>query len=228
MAQRARGVRVGGWPGSFFNKVKSIAKSKLVSQIGHAVKSVVRSKITGAAISAAAVVFPAVGIPAAAAYATANAALSALDKAEAAKREAQAILASGSLAQKAALAARAPEIRATLAKAAEVKGRLREIANRAGRGDLAARKTARIFGHVMQHRKRVRVHERNLQASIPSPGMLVTDYGNIVSGDWLLGAAAQTGLPLLHAAAQPALRAQPAPRAKHPASQLPAHRRRHR
>ena len=220
--QQQRGTRVGGWPGSFINKVKKIAKSKLVSQVAKTVKSVVQSKITGAAIGAAAVVFPPVGVPAAAAYATANTALAALDKASQIKKQAQSVLAHGSSAQKASLQAKAPAIKDALTKAAEVKRKLREVAQRASRGDLAARKTARIFSHVMQHRQRVAQHGQSLQGKNATAGLLVTEYGKVVPGTWLLTAAAHTGLPMLQAAAKPALRrALPAPAAR----QLPAVRR---
>ena len=136
--QQQRGARVGGWPGSFINKVKKIAKSKLVSQVAKTVKSVVQSKITGAAIGAAAVVFPPVGVPAAAAYATANTALAALDKASQIKKQAQSVLSHGSSAQKGSLQAKAPAIKEALTKAAEVKRKLRE--------DRAAREPRRHRG----------------------------------------------------------------------------------
>lgn len=203
--QHAQGARVGGWPGSFFNAVKKVAKSKLVSQVASSVKSVVQSKITGAAIGAAAVVFPPIGVPAAAAYATANAALATLDKANAIKNQARAILASGSSAQKAALQKRASAIQQALTRAADVKKKLREIAQRASRGDVAARKTARIFSHVVAHRRRVKTHGQKLQGKTSTPGLLVTEYGKIVPGHWLLSAAAQSGVPILHAAAEHAI-----------------------
>jgi hypothetical protein len=209
--QHAQGVHVGGWPGSFINAVKKVAKSKLVSQVASSVKSVVQSKITGAVVGAAAVVFPPVGVPAAAAYATANAAMAALDKANEIKNQARAVLSSGSPAQKAALHARAPAIKQALSQASAVKKKLREIASRASRGDIAARKTARIFGHVMAHRNRVKSHGQKLQGKTATPGLLVTEYGKIVPGHWLMSAA-QGGMPLLHAAA-----AQAAPKALPPA-----------
>lgn len=203
--QYARGARVGGWPGSFFKAVKKVAKSKLVSQVTKGVKSVVQSKITGAVVGAAAVVFPPVGIPAAAAYATANTAIAAIDQASQIKRQAQGILASGTPAQKAALQAKAPAIKQALVRAVQVKKKLREIAQRASRGDLAASKTARIFSHVMEHRRRVKQHGQKLQGKNVTPGLLVTEYGKIVPGKWLLAAASRGGMPLLSAAAAPAI-----------------------
>lgn len=60
--------------------VKKLGKTKLVQAIGSGVKSVVRSKVTGGLIAATAVAFPLVGVPAAAAYATANKALDVIEK----------------------------------------------------------------------------------------------------------------------------------------------------
>lgn len=56
---------------------KAIAIAKPVAK---AAKAVVKSKVTGALIATAAVAFPPVGVPAAAAYASANAALAAIEK----------------------------------------------------------------------------------------------------------------------------------------------------
>lgn len=188
---RNHGVRISGWPGSFIKKVGKIAKSKLVADVGKAVKSVVQSKVTGAAVGLAAVVFPPVGLPAAAAYATANTALAALERAKAVKDTAQTVLASGSPAQKAELIRRAPQVKAVLDKAASVRSRLREVAQRANRGDVAARKTARVFQHVVEHRKRVQGYEPQLYGNQSAPGLLVTPEGRIMPGKWIRLAAAE-------------------------------------
>ncbi|HKO46543.1 MAG TPA: hypothetical protein VJV79_02400 [Polyangiaceae bacterium] len=182
--RRKHGVQVGGFPGSFFKQVKKLGKSKLISAVGNAVKSVVKSKIVAAAITATAVVFPPVGVPAAAAYATANAALTLLDKANAIKSKAKTVLASGSQAEKALMQAKAPEIAKALSRAANVRTRLQKIAQRAQQGDLAARKTASIFSHVMAHRDRVQSLGKNA-AQAWTPGLLVTPNGKIVPGKWL-------------------------------------------
>jgi len=187
---RHHGVRVSGWPGSFLKKVGKIAKSKLVASVSQAVKSVVQNKVTGAALGAAAVVFPPVGVPAAAAYATANAALAAIERAKELKAAAQSALASGSAAQKALLAQRAPELKAALAQAESVRKKLREVAMRAKQGDLAARKTARIFRHVFEHRQRVRSYDPSLCGKQSTPGLLVSQAGELVPGKWLRLAAA--------------------------------------
>jgi hypothetical protein len=183
--RKKHGVHIGGWPGSFFKEVKKIGKSKLLGDVAKAVKSVVKNKLTAAAVGAAAVVFPPVGLPAAAAYATANAALAVLDKANAIKSQAKSVLASGSAAEKMLLRAKAPQIAKALRDALNVRTKLREIAQRAQRGDIAARKTASIFSHVMAHRNRVQAYVGKTQAKDWTPGLLVTQYGEIVPGHWL-------------------------------------------
>lgn len=62
--------------------VKSVAKSKLLKKVYSGTKSVLRSKYTAGAVAATGLVFPPVGVPAAAAYATANAALVAAENGE--------------------------------------------------------------------------------------------------------------------------------------------------
>lgn len=192
--RREHGVHVGGFPGSFFKAVKKIGKSKLLGDVANAVKSVVKSKITGAVISAAAVVFPPVGVPAAAAYATANAALAVLDKANAIKNQAKSVLATGSQAEKMLLRAKAPQIAKDLRRAADLRKRLRDVAQRAQRGDIAARKTASIFSHVMAHRNRVQAQAAKTEAQAQewTPGLLVTQHGKIVPGRWLQTQARET------------------------------------
>jgi hypothetical protein len=183
--RRKHGVHIGGFPGSFFKAVKKIGKSKLLGDVAQAVKSVVKSKITAGAIAATAVVFPPVGVPAAAAYATANAALAVLDKANAIKSQAKRVLAAGSQAEKMLLRAKAPQIAQALSRAADVRAKLRDIVRRAKQGDLAARKTANIFSHVMAHRDRVQSYVGKAAAKSWTPGLLVTQGGKIVPGRWL-------------------------------------------
>lgn len=65
---------------SISDAAKSVGRNKLVKGLSRGVKSVIRSPATGAIFKAAAVAFPPIGLPAAAAYQGANAALSALDQ----------------------------------------------------------------------------------------------------------------------------------------------------
>jgi len=136
-------------------------------------------------------------LPAAAAYATANTALAALERAKALKNTAQSVLSSGSPQQKAALIRGAPQLKAALEQAASVRAKLREVAARASKGDVAARKTARVFRHVVEHRKRVQGYEPQLYGNQSAPGLLVTPEGRIMPGKWirLAAAGAQTQAP---------------------------------
>lgn len=107
-----RGTEVGSIFGSISHAVSSVshavshaassvAHSQLVNAIGKQVKSAVKSKITGGIIAATAVVFPPVGVPAAAAYATANAALALVDNGKKVADKVRAIATTGSDAAKA-------------------------------------------------------------------------------------------------------------------------------
>ncbi len=75
---------IGNLAKSAASMVNKIGKTKLISSIGASVKSVVKSKFTGAILAGAAIVFPPVGLPAVAAYAMANKALTSIDQAKAA------------------------------------------------------------------------------------------------------------------------------------------------
>jgi hypothetical protein len=75
--------------------VKKVAKVKLLKDVRKQAdnfkstsKKVLKSKVTGGLVAATAIAFPPVGVPAAAAYATANAALIAIERAEALKKSA--------------------------------------------------------------------------------------------------------------------------------------------
>lgn len=72
--------------------VSKVGKAKLVSQVGAAVKSAVKSKVTGAILAGAAIAFPPVGAPAVAAYAAANAALASIDLAKGAMATAKKVV----------------------------------------------------------------------------------------------------------------------------------------
>ena len=125
-----------------------------------------------------------------------------LDKANEIKRRAKEVLAVGSQAEKMLLRAKAPHIAKALRRAANVRAKLREIVRRAHQGDLAARKTASIFSHVMAHRDRVQAYVGRNEAQAWTPGILVTQHGEIVPGKWLhaqsaAAASRLSGAPML-------------------------------
>lgn len=103
---------ISGLMGNLSKAVSKVGKSKLIAKVSATTKKVVnskvgqtlkkadqlgrkvlKSKVTAGIVSAAAVIYPPVGVPAAAAYATANAVLAAVERAEKAKKTAQKIVA---------------------------------------------------------------------------------------------------------------------------------------
>ncbi len=173
-----------------FKAVASIGKSALFKGIVNAVKSVAKSKIVGAIVGAAAIVFPPVGIPAAAVYAAANVAVNTLEKAEAIKNAAQKVLATGTEIQRQILGAKAPAIANELKKAAFVKKQFRGIAAEAAKGRPQAKAFAAAVGIVKAHHDRVAVAAKKVNKPNPRGGLLVTTQGKIVPGKWLLEAEA--------------------------------------
>jgi len=172
--------------------VAKVGKSKLVSQVGSAVKSVVKSKITGAALTGLAFAFPPVGAPAVAAYAAANAALAAIDQAKGAVDVAKKVVnaatpaavknklkgelskwagatVKNAVAAKKSIPSGKPMVQAMkLAKdrADQAKKLLGTIAARAKAGDVEARKQARIITLAANARQQLgairRAESRNL------------------------------------------------------------------
>ena len=96
--------------------VKKVANSKVFRAIKGAVKSVIKSKYVGYALSAVAVVFPAVGVPAAAAFYSAQKILAAAEKGGAAAK-----------------------------KAVKMVGGLRKLAKKPGKTGIKARKALRVL-----------------------------------------------------------------------------------
>lgn len=75
-----RRQQVSGIFGDIGKWVNKVGKSKIIRSISKGAKSVLKSKVVGGIVGAAAIVFPPVGLPAAAAYGAANIALSALEQ----------------------------------------------------------------------------------------------------------------------------------------------------
>lgn len=212
--QVTQGDSVNGFPGSVFKAV-----GKIVKKVGHAVlnnklmdgiKAVVKSKYTAAALGVAAIAFPPVGMPAAAAFAASNVALSAIDKYKQVQKAAASAIAKGKgyLVQ-----AKKAEILATKAASDKAREALRGIAEKARQGDPEAKQGARIIALTVAHRART-VPLRsappkkpsslppagNLPAApqpAPYSGILVTDTGHLLPGAWAshVLAAMKQGLP---------------------------------
>lgn len=79
MAMARKRVLVSGIFGDIGKWVSKVGRSKVIKSISKGASDVLKSKVTGGIIAATAVVFPPVGLPAAAAYAAANVALSAIE-----------------------------------------------------------------------------------------------------------------------------------------------------
>jgi len=71
---------------------RKIAKSKLVKSVYRGARGVIKSKVVGGILTAGAVAFPPVGVPAAAAYAGANALVGAVDRGKRAVRGARKVV----------------------------------------------------------------------------------------------------------------------------------------
>ena len=114
---------IGGWFSSIAKVVKKVTRSKLVTAISHSIKSVVKSKVTGSLAGALAVAFPPVGVPAAAAYAGANAALAAVERGNEVRRAAANLVRRAKASGKPAVLA--PETRARLKAAVALEAKAR-------------------------------------------------------------------------------------------------------
>lgn len=184
------GVHV-GWFGSSIahavsHAVSSIGHAGIVKSIANNVKSVVKSKVTGGIIAATAVVFPPVGLPAAAAYATANAALTVLDNAKSVENRVTQIATSGSNAAKAAAQAQIPKIKELMQKKAAVQGFLQRTLTAAKHGDKGAQFTARVFNIVQAQRNALQNKIGNKPLPPGSiPALLIDERGRIVKGHFL-------------------------------------------
>ena len=146
---RNPGGQIAGFPGSILRKAVKIVKSSVVKNIVSAAKTVAKSKITGGIVAAVAVAFPPLGVPAAAAYATANAAIAAIDKANQVKQLAAKALAAG---KSLTVKAHAPQVAAVLKDAEKYKSAIKSIAAKAAKGDKEAQAAAKIFAVVKKNR----------------------------------------------------------------------------
>lgn len=176
--------------------VSKVGKTKLVSTIGKAVKSVVKNKVVmGGALTVASVAFPPVGLPAAAAYATASGALAAIDQAKASVAAAKKIVSkatdpktkavlrsglekwAGATLQK-AVADKLPipsNLKSTIAKAVKItsdqakkaQGVLGQIASAAKAGNVEAQKMARVVTLAKNAQDKLKVLRSSTSKNVP-------------------------------------------------------------
>lgn len=172
---------IGGFPGSVVKFAKKVGKAVVNNKVTAAMKSVVKSKITGAIVGTAAVVFPPVGLPAAAAYAAANVGLAAIENANKVKDAALKLVKKSDPKSKALLDSTKSRILKTVADGTKARVAFRNIAAKARAGDPEAKKGAAIIAAVSEHRDRMQA----IGIDAPIPGLLVTEYGKILPGRYL-------------------------------------------
>jgi hypothetical protein len=175
-----------------FKSVVDFGKSTIVQTVVDAAKTIVKSKIVGAAVAGLAVVFPPIGLPAAAIYAAGNLAVRALETAETVHDTAKGILESGSPAGKAVVVAKTPQIKQAMKKASFVRRTFSGIAAESKKGNPQAKAMAKAVSLIVRHRKREqkmvasKTKSRTVPASVQAQaGLLVTTRGQILPGSYL-------------------------------------------
>lgn len=177
-------IEIGGL-GSWIKKAaKKTGISKIAKTIGKTANGIVRSKITGGIIAAAAVVFPPVGVPAAGAYAAANTALMLMDKANAVRKTASKLV-KGDI-KGAVLQHLPPEVQSAAAKALRdgqaVKKKiltLQKVATTAGVPPLKRLEAQRTL-NILQIAAKARAAQKRIPTSVrPNQRLIVNRRGVI-------------------------------------------------
>ncbi len=176
---------VAGFFSSVTHAVKSIGHAKIFKSIANDIKSVAKSKTFGAICGATAIVFPPVGIPAAAAYAVAKTSIGVIEEANAVKSKVTQIANTGSEAAKKAAHAKIPEIQKLMQQKALVQQKLAQMANAAKHGDKEALIAQRIFGIVLRQHQALKSRVSHPHAARGVPAMMITRTGKIVPGHYL-------------------------------------------
>lgn len=175
------------------------AKTGAIKAVSKGVKDVVKSRYVGAGIGVLAVAFPPVGVPAAAAYASANLALSQIEKANSLKKSVERAVKSGSKPMLAYYKKNQKQVQNIIKQAEETKKKLQHMGTLAKQGDPAAIRDAKIVQLVAETREKQKKALGGRMAATmgqPIPGVLVTSSGKVVDSRWVLSpeAHAQSGL----------------------------------
>lgn len=178
-------VKVAGFFSSISHAVKSIGHSKLMKGIASGIKDVAKSKTFGAIAGVTAIVFPPVGLPAAAAFAVAKTSIGVIEEANAIKHKVTQIAHSGTAAAKAAAHAKLPEIEKLMKQKSMVQQKLAEMARRAKLGDKEALAAQRIFGIVLKQHQALKQRVAHPHAARGVPAMMITRTGRVVPGHYL-------------------------------------------
>lgn len=179
------GTEVSGFFSSISHAVKSIGHAKILKSIANDIKSVAKSKAFGAIAGATAIVFPPVGIPAAAAYAVAKTSISVIEEANAVKAKVTQIANTGSAAARNAAHAKLPEIKKLMEQKELVQKKLAAMAELAKHGNKEALAAQRIFGIVLRQHQGLKNRVANPVHTRGVPAMLITKTGRIVPGHYL-------------------------------------------
>lgn len=178
-------IQVSGFFSSIKHAVNSIGHAKLVKGIASGIKDVAKSKTFGAVLGATAIVIPAVGVPALAAYAVAKASIAVIDEANAVKHKVTQIANTGSAAAKAAAHAKIPEIQKLMAQKSLVQKKLAAMADAAKRGDKEALAAQRVFAIVLKQHQALSSRVASPRTVRGVPAMMITRTGRIVPGHYL-------------------------------------------
>lgn len=192
-----------------YKAADKIAKDKVVKKLGGAVKAVIKSNITKAAVAGLAVAFPPVGVPAAAAYATAAAVVAYADMADKYVGTAKDLVSAGKGLAKGNLG---PAAKAGLAFAAtgsaanakligtakgkevlgDVAGKIRagmqakqviaEAIKRHQAGDPKATKFLKTVAVVKRSNRKLNAIKSTLAAARQKPGIVVLPSGELYKG----------------------------------------------
>jgi hypothetical protein len=179
------GTEVSGFFSSISHAVSSIGHAKILKSISNDIKSVAKSKAFGAICGATAIVFPPVGIPAAAAYAIAKTSIGVIEEANAVKAKVTQIANSGSAAARAAAHAKIPQIQQLMAQKELVQKKLADMATLAKHGNPEALAAQRIFAIVLRQHQGLKNRVSHPTAARGVPAMMITKTGRVVPGHYL-------------------------------------------
>ncbi len=181
----AESTEVSGFFSSISHAVSSIGHAKIFKTIATGIKDVAKSKTFGALAGVTAIVFPPVGLPAAAAFAVAKSSIAVIDEANAVKNKVTQIANTGTAAAKAAAHAKIPEIQKLMAQKALVQQKLAQMAALAKKGNKEALVAQRIFGIVLRQHQALKSRVATPQAVKGVPAMMITRTGKVVPGHYL-------------------------------------------
>lgn len=182
-------IKVSGIFDDIGSAVSSLTKNKVVKKLGGMVKNVIKSDITKAAVAGLAVAFPPVGVPAAAAYATAATVVNYAEKAGSYATAAKA--AAGALARNPAAAAKMGVNAKTLANVQakaragmQAKKVIAETITRHQKGDTQATKFLKTLNVAKKANTKLNAISKVVKVGRQSKGILVLPSGELLKGSF--------------------------------------------